>query len=75
MQAAKKPGVIINMGSSAGLYPMYRDPVYSASKGLMFVPHYVSHFIWGTHSDYLLFIWCQLEKEREQHMHKYLFIK
>ncbi|KDO42468.1 hypothetical protein CISIN_1g014395mg [Citrus sinensis] len=33
MQAAKKPGVIINMGSSAGLYPMYNDPIYSASKG------------------------------------------
>ncbi|KAH9695566.1 PKS ER domain-containing protein [Citrus sinensis] len=33
MQAAKKPGVIINMGSSAGLYPFYTDPIYSASKG------------------------------------------
>ncbi|KAH9695561.1 PKS ER domain-containing protein [Citrus sinensis] len=33
MQAAKKPGVIINMGSSAGLYPLYTDPIYSASKG------------------------------------------
>ncbi|GMI83653.1 hypothetical protein like AT1G49670 [Hibiscus trionum] len=33
MQALQKPGVIINMGSSAGLYPMYADPIYSASKG------------------------------------------
>ncbi|RVW49747.1 15-hydroxyprostaglandin dehydrogenase [Vitis vinifera] len=33
MQAAKKPGVIINMGSASGLYPMYVDPIYSASKG------------------------------------------
>ncbi|KAK9044328.1 hypothetical protein V6N11_072638 [Hibiscus sabdariffa] len=33
MQALQKPGVIVNMGSSAGLYPMNKDPVYSASKG------------------------------------------
>ncbi|KAL1061873.1 hypothetical protein V6Z11_D13G042900 [Gossypium hirsutum] len=33
MQALQKPGVIINMGSSAGLYPMYIDPIYSATKG------------------------------------------
>ncbi|KAA8536188.1 hypothetical protein F0562_028666 [Nyssa sinensis] len=33
MQAARKPGVIINMGSASGLYPMYADPIYSASKG------------------------------------------
>ncbi|PSS29350.1 Zinc-binding alcohol dehydrogenase domain-containing protein [Actinidia chinensis var. chinensis] len=33
MQAAKKPGVIINMGSASGLYPMVADPIYSASKG------------------------------------------
>ncbi|KAF7127317.1 hypothetical protein RHSIM_Rhsim11G0166500 [Rhododendron simsii] len=33
MQAAQKPGVIINMGSAAGLYPMPGDPIYSASKG------------------------------------------
>ncbi|PON69113.1 Polyketide synthase, enoylreductase domain containing protein [Parasponia andersonii] len=33
MQAAKRPGVIINLGSSAGLYPMYFDPIYSGSKG------------------------------------------
>jgi len=56
MQAAKKPGVIINMGSSAGLYPFYTDPIYSASKGLMFVPHCVTDFISGTHLDYLMFI-------------------
>nr|GEW72580.1 ARP protein [Tanacetum cinerariifolium] len=33
MEAAKKPGVIINMGSSAGLYPMLTDPIYSSAKG------------------------------------------
>uniref|UniRef100_A0A7N0ZTZ4 Enoyl reductase (ER) domain-containing protein n=1 Tax=Kalanchoe fedtschenkoi TaxID=63787 RepID=A0A7N0ZTZ4_KALFE len=33
IQTAKKPGVIINLGSSSGLYPMYLDPIYSASKG------------------------------------------
>ncbi|XP_021625824.1 prostaglandin reductase-3 isoform X2 [Manihot esculenta] len=33
MKAAQKPGVIINLGSASGLYPMYNDPIYSASKG------------------------------------------
>ncbi|XP_059449614.1 uncharacterized protein LOC132180722 [Corylus avellana] len=33
MEAMRKPGVIINMGSSSGLYPMYVDPIYSSSKG------------------------------------------
>ncbi|KAF7810910.1 prostaglandin reductase-3 [Senna tora] len=33
MEASKRPGVIINMGSASGLYPMYTDPIYSASKG------------------------------------------
>ncbi|KAE9597258.1 putative 15-hydroxyprostaglandin dehydrogenase (NAD(+)) [Lupinus albus] len=33
MEAAKRPGVIINMGSASGLYPMYEDPLYSGSKG------------------------------------------
>ncbi|CAK9168934.1 unnamed protein product, partial [Ilex paraguariensis] len=33
MQTAQKPGVIINLGSASGLYPMYNDPIYSASKG------------------------------------------
>ncbi|CAA3028384.1 ARP (REF) [Olea europaea subsp. europaea] len=33
MQQVKKPGVIINVGSASGLYPMYGDPIYSASKG------------------------------------------
>lgn len=35
MQAAKKPGVVINLGSASGLYPMYGDPIYSCSKGLL----------------------------------------
>ncbi|KAJ6345859.1 hypothetical protein OIU78_008507 [Salix suchowensis] len=33
MQAAQKPGVIINLGSASGLYPMYNDPIYAGSKG------------------------------------------
>ncbi|PHT42043.1 hypothetical protein CQW23_20897 [Capsicum baccatum] len=33
MQTAQKPGVIINLGSASGLYPMYAGPIYSASKG------------------------------------------
>ncbi|KAK7252045.1 hypothetical protein RIF29_35742 [Crotalaria pallida] len=33
MEAAKKPGAIINMGSASGLYPMFHDPIYSGSKG------------------------------------------
>ncbi|KAK4740015.1 hypothetical protein R3W88_003712 [Solanum pinnatisectum] len=33
MQTAQKPGVIINLGSSSGLYPMYTGPIYSATKG------------------------------------------
>ncbi|KAL9859546.1 putative short-chain dehydrogenase/reductase SDR, NAD(P)-binding domain superfamily [Arabidopsis thaliana] len=35
MKAKQKPGVIINMGSAAGLYPMPIDPIYAASKGFM----------------------------------------
>ncbi|KAJ9159604.1 hypothetical protein P3X46_025101 [Hevea brasiliensis] len=33
MKAAQKPGVIINLGSASGLYPLYTDPIYSGSKG------------------------------------------
>ncbi|KAL9327452.1 hypothetical protein ACSQ67_008097 [Phaseolus vulgaris] len=33
MQAAKRHGVIINLGSASGLYPMFMDPIYSGSKG------------------------------------------
>ncbi|KAK8485190.1 hypothetical protein V6N13_128761 [Hibiscus sabdariffa] len=33
MQALKKPGVIINLGSFAGLIPSYLIPIYSSSKG------------------------------------------
>uniref|UniRef100_A0A1J3FLM3 Zinc-binding alcohol dehydrogenase domain-containing protein 2 n=1 Tax=Noccaea caerulescens TaxID=107243 RepID=A0A1J3FLM3_NOCCA len=32
MRAKQKPGVIINMGSAAGLYPMSFDPVYAGAK-------------------------------------------
>ncbi|KAL7590801.1 hypothetical protein Lser_V15G34487 [Lactuca serriola] len=33
MEDAKRHGVIINLGSASGLYPMITDPIYSASKG------------------------------------------
>jgi hypothetical protein len=33
MQTTRSPGVIINMGSASGLYPMYLDPIYSSAKG------------------------------------------
>ncbi|CAM0951698.1 unnamed protein product [Alopecurus aequalis] len=33
MRSLKKPGVIINIGSAAGLYPMTADPIYSGTKG------------------------------------------
>ncbi|KAL6656141.1 hypothetical protein ACP70R_006967 [Stipagrostis hirtigluma subsp. patula] len=32
MRSQKKPGVIINIGSAAGLYPMFFDPIYSGTK-------------------------------------------
>ncbi|EEC84707.1 hypothetical protein OsI_31662 [Oryza sativa Indica Group] len=32
MRSGKKPGVIINIGSAAGLYPMNFDPIYSGTK-------------------------------------------
>jgi short-subunit dehydrogenase len=40
MKAKQKPGVIINMGSAAGLYPMPVDPIYAASKGFMLLVSY-----------------------------------
>ncbi|KAG8368364.1 hypothetical protein BUALT_Bualt15G0037800 [Buddleja alternifolia] len=36
MQEAKRPGVIINVGSSAGLYPLIADPIYSGTKGYLY---------------------------------------
>ncbi|KAG0471223.1 hypothetical protein HPP92_015769 [Vanilla planifolia] len=33
MRSTKRPGVIINVGSAAGLYPAYHDPIYSGTKG------------------------------------------
>ncbi|XP_030524997.1 prostaglandin reductase-3 [Rhodamnia argentea] len=33
MESAGRPGVILNMGSASGLYPMYSDPIYSSCKG------------------------------------------
>ena len=52
MEAAQKPGVIINMGSASGLYPMYSDPIYSGSKGwfylllMLFTLVLVNLYIW-----------------------------
>nr|CAB3453600.1 unnamed protein product [Digitaria exilis] len=37
MRSQKKPGVIINIGSVAGLYPMSYEPVYSGTKGLFII--------------------------------------
>jgi len=46
MRSQKKPGVIINIGSAAGLYPMVFDPVYSATKGtLSHIPFSSSLFL------------------------------
>ncbi|KAG9450919.1 hypothetical protein H6P81_010884 [Aristolochia fimbriata] len=33
LQASGRRGVILNLGSASGLYPMYADPIYSATKG------------------------------------------
>lgn len=33
----EKPGVIINLGSASGLYPLFADPVYTGSKGVLSV--------------------------------------
>ncbi|KAG7030991.1 Prostaglandin reductase-3 [Cucurbita argyrosperma subsp. argyrosperma] len=33
LESMKKPGVIVNLGSAAGLYPLSSDPAYTASKG------------------------------------------
>lgn len=33
MKTVQKPGVIINLGSASGLYPMPIGPIYSATKG------------------------------------------
>ncbi|CAA6659442.1 unnamed protein product [Spirodela intermedia] len=33
MQSMEKHGVIINLASAAGLYPLYVDPIYAGSKG------------------------------------------
>lgn len=33
MESMKRPGVIINLGSASGLYPLSIDPAYTASKG------------------------------------------
>lgn len=35
MESMKRPGVIINLGSASGLYPLSIDPAYTASKGVL----------------------------------------
>lgn len=45
MQTTQKPGVVINLGSASGLYPMYADPIYSASKGLL-GSSWISHLLY-----------------------------
>ncbi|KAH0451428.1 hypothetical protein IEQ34_018727 [Dendrobium chrysotoxum] len=37
MRSAKRPGVVINIGSASGLYPMYAEPIYSGSKGILVI--------------------------------------
>lgn len=44
MKAKQKPGVIINMGSAAGLYPMTFDPIYSAAKGFVLTCLFLIYF-------------------------------
>lgn len=39
MEASKRPGVIINLGSASGLYPV-ADTIYSGSKGLSYISFY-----------------------------------
>ena len=42
MESMKKPGVIVNLGSAAGLYPLSSDPAYTASKGVLSVFYLLS---------------------------------
>lgn len=51
MQKAKKPGVIINVGSASGLYPMYADPIYSGSKGLLLFAFVYTSFYYFSFND------------------------
>lgn len=55
MEAAKKPGVIINLGSASGLYPLYSDPIYTASKGLVFVLPLDTYFLFKDSSTKCIF--------------------
>ncbi|XP_068643214.1 uncharacterized protein [Aristolochia californica] len=32
-KARGRPGVVLNLGSASGLYPLYTDPIYAATKG------------------------------------------
>lgn len=44
MRSGKKPGVIINIGSAAGLYPMNSDPIYSGTKGAYTITYIILIF-------------------------------
>lgn len=49
VQAMKgRGGLILNIGSAAGLYPMQFGPIYSASKGLSTLFHFPNHVIQTT---------------------------
>jgi hypothetical protein len=49
VQAMKgRGGLILNIGSAAGLYPMQFGPIYSASKGLSILFHFPNHVIQTT---------------------------
>jgi len=64
MRSHKKPGVIINIGSVAGIYPMSYEPVYSGTKGLFL-----------THQDrYTIHMLSVLAAEQLQHGATFGFI-
>lgn len=65
MKASKGSGVIINMGSSAGLYPLFADPSYSASKGLVFMYKMQWTGLLGRGTVCIALLACHKEEEGE----------
>jgi short-subunit dehydrogenase involved in D-alanine esterification of teichoic acids len=63
MRSQKKPGVIINIGSVAGIYPMSYEPVYSGTKGLFL-----------TKDRYAIYMLSVLAAEQLQHGASFGFI-
>ena len=45
MESLKRPGVIINLGSASGLYPLSIDPAYTASKGVLSIFYLLFYFL------------------------------